>query len=53
MYQHRHYWQYAGSMSRAQCRLCGLQVERIAVDEPWKLWRVALSSAIREIRRGM
>lgn len=45
----RHYWRYAGSLNRAQCRLCGIEVERAEPDKegPWRIWRVALNRAMR------
>lgn len=36
----RHRWRYAGSLSRAQCARCGLEVERDSDDGRWRLWRV-------------
>lgn len=48
-----HYWRHAGSLSRAQCRMCGLKLER-SWPEPDGRWhdslQVALRAAMRRIK---
>lgn len=48
-----HRWRHAGSLSRAQCRLCFLKLERAAPD-PDGSWHdkmpVAMKAAMRRIK---
>ncbi|WP_288080324.1 hypothetical protein [Pseudomonas sp.] len=47
-----HRWRHAGSLSRAECRLCRLQVERAGHDPDgrWQLWKVAMRAALRSVK---
>lgn len=48
-----HYWLHAGSLDRAQCRLCGLQVERAGPDADGR-WHdrmpVSMRAAMRSVK---
>ncbi len=48
----RHYWQHAGSLSKAQCRLCGLTVERAGPD-PDGRWHALMPVALRHAMRSV
>lgn len=47
----RHYWQASGSLSKAQCRLCGLKVASTEQDGRWHaLMPVAMRQAMRAVK---
>lgn len=47
-----HYWTDDGSLDRAQCRVCGLQLKRAGADPDgrWQLWKVAMRIAMRSVK---
>jgi hypothetical protein len=48
----RHRWRYAGSLSRAECPRCRMQVERAGPDPDGK-WHDRLPVALRAAQRSV